>query len=193
MPPTTSCVSIGTVVCPQYGQLQHAVEGDYRAFRGTPFAAPPWGDLRWRPPAPPAKWPAVRSATTLGNRCPQIDLSGALLGNEDGLTLNSFAVNPPASSKQPVLVDAIRLSSGSVAHRPNVRRHGLDIRWREWRAAERRHRAGRAFRDRHAVPDRPRNRRDTAIAPAPVSARQIRPNLGSAGVGRVAATARSTA
>lgn len=104
VPPPPSCVSTATVVCTQYGQLQGAVEGGYRAFRGIPFAAPPVGNLRWRPPAAPASWTGVRSATTFGNRCPQIDLSGALLGDEDCLTLNIFGVNPPASSKQPVMV-----------------------------------------------------------------------------------------
>ena len=38
------------------------------------------------------------------NRCPQIDISGALTGDEDCLTLNVFAVNPPTSSQQPVMV-----------------------------------------------------------------------------------------
>ncbi len=103
-PPPPSCVSTATVVCTQSGQLQGAVEGGYRAFRGIPFAAPPVGDLRWRPPAAPASWQGVRSATAFGNRCPQIDISGVLTGDEDCLTLNVFAVNPPTSSKQPVMV-----------------------------------------------------------------------------------------
>jgi para-nitrobenzyl esterase len=97
-------VSTATVVCTQSGQVQGAIEGSYRAFRGIPFAAPPVGDLRWRPPAPPASWQGVRDATAFGNRCPQIDDSGAPLGNEDCLTLNIYAINPPAGSKQPVMV-----------------------------------------------------------------------------------------
>jgi len=102
-PPPASCVSTATVVCTQSGQLQGAVEGSYRAFRGIPFAAPPVGDLRWRPPVPPASWQGVRSATAFGNKCPQL-AGGAPVGNEDCLTLNVYAVNPPASSKQPVIV-----------------------------------------------------------------------------------------
>ena len=98
------CVSTAIVVCTQSGQVQGAVEGSYRAFRGIPFAAPPVSALRWRPPAAPASWQGVRIATAFGNKCPQIDLSGALVGNEDCLTLNVFAVDPPASSKQPVMV-----------------------------------------------------------------------------------------
>jgi para-nitrobenzyl esterase len=103
-PPPLGCVSTATVVCTQSGQLQGAVEGAFRAFRGIPFAAPPVGDLRWRPPAPPASWQGVRSATAFGNRCPQVDTNGQPLGNEDCLTLNIYAINPPASTKQPVMV-----------------------------------------------------------------------------------------
>src|SRR5262245_53363614 len=33
------------------------------AFRGLPYAAPPTGDLRWRPPQPPAKWAGIRDAS----------------------------------------------------------------------------------------------------------------------------------
>ena len=102
-PPAASCVSTATVVCTQSGQVQGAIEGNYRFFRGIPFAAPPVGDLRWRPPAPPAKWQGVRPATAFGNRCPQVGGSGPV-GDEDCLTLNVYAVNPPASSKQPVIV-----------------------------------------------------------------------------------------
>lgn len=103
-PPPTGCVSTATVVCTQSGQVQGAMEGNLRAFRGIPFAAPPVGDLRWRPPAPPAKWQGVRNATAFGNICPQTDHGSTPLGNEDCLTLNVYAINPPASSKQPVMV-----------------------------------------------------------------------------------------
>jgi para-nitrobenzyl esterase len=103
-PPPSGCVSTATLVCTQSGQVQGAVEGSYRAFRGIAFAAPPVGNLRWRPPAAPASWQGVRSAAAFGNRCPQIDSNGVLKGDENCLTLNIFAVNPPATSIQPVMV-----------------------------------------------------------------------------------------
>jgi para-nitrobenzyl esterase len=32
-------------------------------FRGIPYAAPPTGNLRWKPPEPPTPWPGVRECT----------------------------------------------------------------------------------------------------------------------------------
>ncbi|KAJ9588865.1 hypothetical protein L9F63_017838, partial [Diploptera punctata] len=40
-------------------------------FRGVPYAAPPVGDLRYRPPAPPLIWKGTRLADTFGSVCPQ--------------------------------------------------------------------------------------------------------------------------
>ncbi|PSN35468.1 hypothetical protein C0J52_28013 [Blattella germanica] len=40
-------------------------------FRGVPYAAPPIGDLRYRPPAPPLIWKGTRLADTFGPVCPQ--------------------------------------------------------------------------------------------------------------------------
>lgn len=45
------------------------LEGKYEGiteFRGIPYAAPPVGDLRWRPPVAPASWDGVRACDTYG-------------------------------------------------------------------------------------------------------------------------------
>jgi para-nitrobenzyl esterase len=42
-----------------------------REFLGVPYAAPPVGNLRWRPPVPHAPWFAPLEATQFANHCPQ--------------------------------------------------------------------------------------------------------------------------
>jgi para-nitrobenzyl esterase len=42
-------------------------------FLGIPYAAPPVGELRWKPPLPPARWDAIRKADELSAACPQSD------------------------------------------------------------------------------------------------------------------------
>jgi len=44
---------------------------DVRVFKGIPYAAPPVGDLRWKPPQPALKWDGVRMADQFGNSCMQ--------------------------------------------------------------------------------------------------------------------------
>ncbi len=48
----------------EFGLVRGVVEDDLVVYRGIPFAAPPVGDLRWRPPQPAAKWDGVRETTT---------------------------------------------------------------------------------------------------------------------------------
>lgn len=62
---------------------------EFRAFLGVPYAAPPLGNLRFAPPAPPQKWMGVRDATKEGNVCIQMYLNGS----EDCLYLNVFTHN----------------------------------------------------------------------------------------------------
>jgi para-nitrobenzyl esterase len=54
------------------GQVQGAVQDDVASFKGIPFAAPPVGHLRWRPPQPVQKWHGVRQAVQYGADCMQI-------------------------------------------------------------------------------------------------------------------------
>ncbi len=44
---------------------------DVRVFKGIPYAAPPVGDLRWKPPQAAAKWDGVRAGDQFGNSCMQ--------------------------------------------------------------------------------------------------------------------------
>ena len=83
-------------------------DGKVRIFLGIPYAAPPVGPLRWKPPQSVAHWKEVKETTALGHRCMQMGVfkvvyldSGA---NEDCLTLNIWAPAASAGQKLPVMV-----------------------------------------------------------------------------------------
>lgn len=82
----------------------HRFDG-HLSFRGIPYAAPPVGERRWRPPAPVAPWSGVRDATVPGNPAPQTAQSFADVTSldEDCLTLDVTAPATPGTGR-PVLV-----------------------------------------------------------------------------------------
>src|SRR5206468_1733165 len=87
------------------------------AFLGIPFAAPPVGDLRWKPPQPPRAWmPSTLKATTAPPMCPQVSGSRLVLGAEDCLMLNIWTPTPAPTSRAPVIVwiPAGAFASGSA-------------------------------------------------------------------------------
>ncbi|MDE1965045.1 MAG: carboxylesterase family protein [Xanthomonadaceae bacterium] len=78
-------------------------------FRGIPYAAPPLGPLRWKPPQAVAAWQGVRDATGFGPRCMQLPLFGDMVFrsrgmSEDCLYLNVWAPADHGDGKRPVLV-----------------------------------------------------------------------------------------
>ncbi len=90
------------------GSIQGATEYNMNVFKGIPYAAPPAGDLRWRPPQPAASWSGIRDASKFGNSCPQPNLKNenkglGLPGNEDCLNLNVFTPQNPGKGL-PVMV-----------------------------------------------------------------------------------------
>jgi para-nitrobenzyl esterase len=61
------------------------------SFRGIPYAAPPIGELRFAAPELPACTTDPIDATAFGAMCPQLDGAGAIVGDEDCLTLNVWS------------------------------------------------------------------------------------------------------
>jgi para-nitrobenzyl esterase len=86
-----------------------SADGQVRAFLGIPYAAPPVGPLRWKPPQPAAKWHGVHSATSFGARCMQPKLYADMIfrdpgQSEDCLTLNVWTPAMKKNAKLPVMV-----------------------------------------------------------------------------------------
>jgi len=97
------CASTADVACTEYGAVRGVVDGAVVSFRGIPYAQPPTGDLRWRPPQPPAPWTGTRDGSTFGPICPQLE-GDDVIGNEDCLTLNVWAPSRRTGQLLPVMV-----------------------------------------------------------------------------------------
>jgi carboxylesterase type B len=95
------------IVETKYGALRGSGDA-VRVFKGVPYAAPPVGPLRWRPPQPLQAWNGTRDATEFGYDCPQqanpLMQSRAPGQSEDCLTLSVWAPAEAAGQKLPVMV-----------------------------------------------------------------------------------------
>jgi len=105
----TTTLAAQETVSIQSGKIKGVPADGLIAFKGIPYAAPPVGDLRWRPPQPPAKWAGVRSAaeyaprlhaTAIPQRCRALGTPPA----EDCLYANVWTPAPRASTPMPVIV-----------------------------------------------------------------------------------------
>lgn len=90
------------------GRLSGTEQSGVSAFRAIPYAAPPLGALRWRPPAAAKRWTGLRDAKTFGPACPQAPVrwAGHDLDqtSEDCLTLNIWSPKIGGSARLPVMV-----------------------------------------------------------------------------------------
>ncbi|MDQ1153664.1 carboxylesterase/lipase family protein [Brevundimonas sp. SORGH_AS_0993] len=90
----------------EQGVLIGRAEADVTAFKNIPYAAPPTGERRWRPPAAAPSWRGQRDAGTLGPICIQAPPGGdpgvgPLPMSEDCLNLNVWR---PTNTAQPAPV-----------------------------------------------------------------------------------------
>ena len=84
-------------------------DGQVRAFKGIPYAAPPVGNLRWQPPQPAAKWHGTLAAHDFGHHCIQTNAYPDMTfhdpgPSEDCLTLNVWTPTHAAPGSLPVMV-----------------------------------------------------------------------------------------
>jgi para-nitrobenzyl esterase len=89
---------MGAVATTRAGKVEGETVRGIELFRGLPYARPPVGKLRFRPPERPEPWEGVRRAVRTGPTAPQISpvlpLLARLIGgggtghSEDCLYLN---------------------------------------------------------------------------------------------------------
>lgn len=114
------------VVDTSHGRVRGARDGDVAVFKGIPYAAPPFGSLRLKAPAPPAPWPGIREATAFGPTVPKAPyrlpyagiLEEPVIEGEDCLNLNIWTAGAEGD-ELPVLVyihgGAYRNGSGAIS------------------------------------------------------------------------------
>ncbi len=106
--PANAAPDRAPVVKAPAGSVRGLREGNADVFRAIPYALPPLGERRWRPPAPMPRWPGVRPAQTMGVACMQPAMAagpydrGKVAMSEDCLTLDVTA--PANARKAPVMV-----------------------------------------------------------------------------------------
>jgi len=94
----------------QSGIVKGAINGEVASFKGIPYAAPPVGEYRWRPPQPVAEWQGVLDATEFGSNCAQAgwDAAPGTISegsSEDCLYLNLWLPSgTKPDAKLPVMV-----------------------------------------------------------------------------------------
>ncbi|HXB74459.1 MAG TPA: carboxylesterase family protein [Candidatus Acidoferrales bacterium] len=86
-----------------------SADGKVRTFKGIPYAAPPVGPLRWKPPQPAPSWTGVRKAAEYGPRCMQAPIFADMVfhdagPSEDCLYLNLWMPAAPVQARLPVMV-----------------------------------------------------------------------------------------
>ena len=101
---------LDTIVGIDSGLVEGAVgidRPDILVYKGLPYAAPPVGHLRWKPPVPAVPWTGTRAATAFGPACAQPSGRPGLTTQpsvtEDGLYLNVWVPRSPTASV-PVMV-----------------------------------------------------------------------------------------
>lgn len=94
-----------------YGPVKgsQSSDGQIEMFKGIPYGAAPIGQLRWKPPQPPAVWSAPRLSTSFGPRCMQGRIYSDMVfrdsgPSEDCLNLNVWTPAKTTGAKLPVMV-----------------------------------------------------------------------------------------
>jgi para-nitrobenzyl esterase len=126
------CVRPGSdpsIVEIESGTISGTMEAGVRVFRGIPYAAPPVGDWRWKPPRPVQSWEGARECTEWGYSCVHVpyppdsmwtgpEWDDPAEQSEDCLHLNVWTAAASPHERRPVMVwihgGSLQHESGSV-------------------------------------------------------------------------------
>lgn len=100
------------VTATPHGAVRGRWERGVAVYRGIPYAAPPSGPRRFRPPVPPEPWDGVRDAGAFGPTAPKPPyseafaqyLSDPFVAGDGCLNLNVWTPDPSPRARLPVLV-----------------------------------------------------------------------------------------
>jgi para-nitrobenzyl esterase len=83
-----------------------SADGLVKTFKGVPYAAPPLGPLRWKPPQPVTPWSGVRPASEYGPRAMQKHMWDDMIFHDSGPSEDCLYLNlwMPAHAKGPLPV-----------------------------------------------------------------------------------------
>lgn len=111
---------------------------EVRIYRGIPYAAPPVGELRWKPPQPVIPWKGIRESTTFSLWATQTYPTAPWTGRiqesgmgEDCLYVNILTPAKRTSDRLPVMVwlhgGGLTASSGNMPsyNTPPLPQHGV--------------------------------------------------------------------
>lgn len=96
--------NLSDVVQLHSGPIRGTAEDGVSAFLGIPYATPPVGNLRWRPPQEVASWTQVRTVAAFGPSCRQPNEQAGGAFSEDCLFLNVWTPAKRPDEKLPVMV-----------------------------------------------------------------------------------------
>ena len=102
--PTARAAQVACAVTTGTGNVEGLDRGASCEFLGIPYAAPPLGALRWKPPQPAVPWAMTLMATAAPLGCPSLNAAGTPGGDEDCLKLNVWVRDPFPTQPAPVIV-----------------------------------------------------------------------------------------
>src|SRR6516164_6445831 len=124
----SNTVAAETLIATEQGFVRGVETQSVDKFLGIPYAAPPVGDLRWKPPQPHMSWSGILNATKFGSHCAQTArVVGASSITEDCLFLNVYVPNDPSNVQAQISSPAAQGSTDLRGRAVMVWIHGGDF------------------------------------------------------------------